>query len=108
MQLPKVRFYKKLLEKTWKNLPDAVSEEARVFLLELQNNYCNESSLAKCEPDPRGRLAYALPDGYWLFFKITVPNQPYTTLSHPTYIDVLDVTDVDLFESRGAPTRSEK
>jgi hypothetical protein len=66
-----VTFYDGFLDKEWYDLRVSVQCELVSFLRELQANPTDPKLKARCDIDHKGRLAYALPDGYWVFCELS-------------------------------------
>src|SRR5277367_645755 len=98
-QLKKTRiiFYDGFLDTDWYCLPESVQRELLGFLEELQDSPDEPHLRARCDVDKKGRLAYPLPDRYWLYLRIEVDRAELSlTDSREFRINVLDVRHLPL------------
>jgi hypothetical protein len=88
----RVTFYDGFLDDEWYCLPESVQKELVSFLKELQASPTDLQVQARCSTDKKGRLAYALPDGYWLYVRIEIePLESYSLNIDCIRIKVLEV-----------------
>lgn len=96
----RLTFYKGFLEEEWYWLPQLVQEELASFLRDLKSNPNEPYIHSRCETDQLGRLAYGLPDGYWVFLRIkTESDGHYIGLleGESVRINVLEVCRISSF-----------